>query len=94
MGEAAMITSAAVRAKINNKTMIIPCHRHSNFFEIMKKLECNYDMESVEQGFLDWDRESKTVTFVDRRRAFEIARACGQVAKERPLQPLYTEDLW
>ena len=89
-----MITSAACRATVNGKRVTIRCHRHSDFFETMKLLCCDYDKSNVEQGFINWDRESRTETFVDRVRAFKIAQACGQIDKKRPLQPLYSEDLW
>lgn len=58
-----MIISAACRAIANGEKVIIPCHRHSNFFEIMKVLHCQYDKASVEQGFIDWDNKKRTICF-------------------------------
>ena len=89
-----MITSAACRATVNGTKQIFKVHRHPDFFLWMKQLGCEYDKSTVEQGFINWDRESRTESFVNRERAFQIAKACGQVAARRPLQPLYTEDLW
>ena len=89
-----MIVSAACRAKVNGEFNTFPVMRHSDFFYWMKLLHCDYNKEEVEQGFLNWDAESSTTTFVDRIKAFQIAQACGQINKERPLQPLYSEDLW
>ena len=87
-----MITSAACRAIVNGTRQIFPVHRHSDFFLWMKLLQCDYDKNSVEQGFIDWDRESSTKTFVNRDRAFEIAKNCGQITTTLP--PLYSEDLY
>ena len=50
-----MITSAACRATINGTLMVIPVHRHCDFFEIMKLLHCNYNKNEVEQGFIAYD---------------------------------------
>lgn len=89
-----MITSAACRAIVNGTRQIFPVHKHSDFFLWMKLLQCDYDKNSVEQGFIDWDRESKTQTFVDRKRAFQIAQSCGQINNRRPPQELFSEMLW
>ena len=89
-----MITSAACRAIVNGTRQVFPVHRHPDFFLWMKMLQCDYDKNSVEQGFINWDRESKTQTFVDRKRAFEIARTCGQIDNKRPQQDLFSEDLY
>lgn len=89
-----MITSAACRAIVNGTRQVFPVHRHPDFFLWMKMLQCDYDKNSVEQGFINWDRESKTQTFVNRKRAFEIAQACGQIDSKRPLQDLFSEDLY
>lgn len=89
-----MIISAACRAKVNGKWHNFPIHRHSDFFLWMKLLNCDYNKEEVIQGFLNWDRESATETFVDRVQAFKIAQSCGQIDKNLPVQPLYSEDLY
>ena len=89
-----MITSAACRATVNGTKQTFKVHRHPDFFLWMKQLNCEYDKSAVEQGFVNWDRESRTETFVDRIQAFRIAQACGQISSQRPLQSLYSEDLW
>ena len=89
-----MITSAACRATVNGTKQTFKVHRHPDFFLWMKQLGCEYDKSTVEQGFINWDRESSTESFVDRKQAFQIAQACGQVEAWRPPQPLYTADLW
>lgn len=91
-----MIISAAVRATVNGEKVIIPCHRHSNFFEIMKVLHCQYDKTNVEQGFIDWDMKQER--FVSRAEAAKIAEECGQILprmrKEFNPNCCYSEDLW
>ena len=90
-----MITCAACRAIVNGKSQIFKVHRHPDFFLWMKQLGCEYDKNSVEQGFINWDRESSTETFVDRYRAFQIAKACGQIFTTFDGNiPLYSEDLY
>ena len=90
-----MITSAACRAVVNGELHVFKVHRHPDFFLWMRQLKCDYDKNKVEQGFIDWDRESSTETFVDRLRAYEIARNCGQFITTVPgIRPLYSEDLW
>lgn len=91
-----MIISAACRAIVNGEKVIIPCHRHSNFFEIMKVLHCQYDKASVEQGFIDWD--NKKEQFVSRAEAAQIALKCNQILPnmKEDFNPncLYTEDIY
>ena len=89
-----MITSAACRGTINGTQMVIPVHRHCDFFEIMKLLHCKYNKEEVEQGFINWDPTTKTETFVDRIEAFKLAQFYGQIPQNLPVQPLYSEDLY
>ena len=92
-----MIISAACRCTMNNgEKVVIPCHRHSNFFEIMKVLHCQYDKASVEQGFIDWD--TKQERFVSRAEAAKIAIECNQILphmrEEFNPNCCYSEDLW
>ena len=91
-----MIISAAVRATVNGEKIIIPCHRHSNFFEIMKVLHCQYDKANVEQGFIDWD--TKQERFVSRAEAAKIAAECNQILShmKEEFNPncLYSEDIY
>ena len=84
------ITHAAVRIedKRRNTVMVIPCHRHSDAFLILK--EFGYkpeDYDVIDQGFL-----VDGVTFVDRKMGKMVARATGQdnsIGSE-----LFSEDLW
>ncbi len=89
-----MITSAACRATVNGEKVIIPCHRHSDFFEIMKVLHCQYDKASVEQGFLDWDWLEEKEEFVSRVEAFKRAQAANQIPRWKALTELFSEDLY
>lgn len=89
-----MITSAACRAKINGEEIIIPCHRHCNFFEIMKLLHCNYDKESVEQGFLAYDDTLREEWFLNRTEAYKHAMKCGQIPQSDHITELFSEDLY
>ena len=85
-----MIISAAVKASVNGEKVIIPCHRHCDFFEIMHMLHCQYDKNSVEQGFIAWDGVEER--FVSRQEAAKIAYVCKQI--DQPINTLYSEDLW
>lgn len=89
-----MIISAACRAIVNGEKVIIPCHRHSNFFEIMKVLHCQYDKASVEQGFIDWDEFKRKEEFVSRTEAFKRAQWANQVPRWKEPTELFSEMLW
>lgn len=93
-----MIISAACRATVNGEKVIIPCHRHSNFYEIMKVLHCQYDKASVEQGFIDWDELEQKGEFVSRVEAAKIAEKCNQILprmrEEFNPNCLYSEDIY
>jgi len=89
-----MITCAACRAIVNGKRQIFKVHRHPDFFLWMKQLGCNYDKSTVEQGFIDWDREARIESFVDRQLAYQIARESGQIISPVENGILYSEDLW
>lgn len=89
-----MIISAACRAVVNGEKVIIPCHRHSNFFEIMKVLHCQYDKASVEQGFIDWDELERKEEFVSRTEAFKRAQWANQVPRWKEPTELFSEMLW
>lgn len=89
-----MIISAACRAVVNGEKVIIPCHRHSNFFEIMKVLHCQYDKASVEQGFIDWDELEQKEEFVSRVEAFKRAQIANQIPRWKEPTELFSEDLW
>ena len=89
-----MIISAACRAIVNGEKVIIPCHRHCDFFEIMKVLHCQYDKTSVEQGFIDWNELEQKVEFVLRVEAFKRAQWANQIPKWKEPTELFSEDLW
>lgn len=89
-----MIISAACRAVVNGEKVIIPCHRHSNFFEIMKILHCQYDKANVEQGFIDWNEFEQKSEFVSRAEAFKRAQWANQIPKWKEPTELFSEDLW
>ena len=89
-----MIISAACRAVVNGEKVIIPCHRHSNFFEIMKVLHCQYDKASVEQGFIDWDELERKEEFVSRVEAFKRAQWANQIPRWKEPTELFSEMLW
>ena len=85
-----MIISAAVRAQVNDAINVFPCHRHGDFFKWMKNLQCKYDRNTIEYGFIDWD--GKTERFVSREEAAEIAFAARQIPTQ--METLYSESLW
>lgn len=90
-----MIISAACRCTMNNgEKVIIPCHRHSNFYEIMKVLHCQYDKASVEQGFIDWDELERKEEFVSRVEAFKRAQWANQIPRWKEPTELFSEMLW
>jgi len=89
-----MIISAAVRATVNGEKVIIPCHRHCDFFEIMKVLHCQYDKASVEQGFIDWNELERKEEFVSRVEAFKRAQIANQIPKCKEPTELFSEMLW
>lgn len=89
-----MIISAACRAIVNGEKVIIPCHRHCDFFEIMKVLHCQYDKSSVEQGFIDWNELDRKEEFVSRVEAFKRAQWANQIPKWKEPTELFSEDLW
>lgn len=85
-----MITSAACEATIQGEKVVIKCHRHCDFFELLHTLHLPYDRASVRQGFIYWN--GTTEQFVDRITAARIAYECGQISQ--PLHILYSEDLY
>lgn len=87
-----MIISAACYGFINDDWVVIPCHRHSDFFEIMKTLKCQYDKNTIKQGFIDWDPITQRKTLVSREDAAKIAFVCGQISNEK--EQLFSEDLY
>ena len=88
-----LIISAAVRFPYEGREVVLPLHRHCDFFDIAKQLNLKYDKNKVEQGFITYD--DKEELFVDRVEAYRIAAAAGQLSSacDTP-QSLYSEDLW
>lgn len=89
-----MIISAACRATVNGEKVVIPCHRHCDFFAIMKVLHCQYDKASVEQGFIDWDELEQKEEFVSRIEAFKRAQTAYQIPRWKEPTELFSEMLW
>ena len=86
-----MITSAAVIIvdKRRNVECVIPCHRHSDVFYILKILGFNRsDYDIVAQGFLDENEQ-----FYSRVEAKRHAKECHQI-EETEFSELFSEDLW
>lgn len=95
-----MIVRAAVKINLYihgyPEEIIIPCHRHSDAFQILhdfgfKKLE---DFKELEQGFLNEKWE-----FLTRIEAWKEARRCNQLLKSyeedtTPPMRLFSEDIW
>ena len=82
---------AAVRIydKRQDKTWVMPCHRHCDAFLILKEFDYSRDDYVIlEQGFLDAND-----VFYDRYEARKNAIESGQIeTSEYP--ELFSEDLW
>lgn len=87
------IISAAVRFPYEGREVVLPLHRHCDFFDIAKQLNLKYDKNSVEQGFIAYDGNEER--FVNRVEAYKIAAAAKQLmAVSESGGVLYSEDLW
>ena len=103
-----MVTRAAVKIKVfdpcnallNEKEIIIPCHRHCDAFQILAAFHMrkNVDYQELEQGFLNEHDE-----FLSRAEAWQEALACNQfldsyieehIMDINPPRILYSEDVW
>ena len=103
-----MVAKAAVKIKIidpynsllNEKEIVIPCHRHCDAFQILKafNMRRDVDFEEIAQGFLD-----ENDNFMTRAEAWQEARRCYQFLDsyiekycDSPNPPtiLYSEDVW
>ena len=91
-----MIVKAAVKIfdVKQNREIIIPCHRHSDCYEILYNLgyRKNIDYYTIQEGFLDKDD-----VFLDRHHAYLDAMYDHQlmiVDKNIKCQELFSEDLW
>ena len=90
-----MIVKAAIKI-LNlhtNEEMIIPCHRHSDAFYILKQFAYRKDIDykEIAQGFLDEDDN-----FYTRIEAYKHAYYNEQIDKmqDYKVKELYSEDLW
>lgn len=90
------IAKAAVRIfdKRQGKTMIIPCHRHCDAFQILKEFGYRklIDYYEIDQGFLD-----AKDNYLNRIEAKQRVIQIGQKVAEDfdyDYQELYSEDLW
>ena len=88
-----MIARAAVKLHIDwrNKTVVIPCHRHADAYEIMYELGCikGKDYQTLCEGFLDENNN-----FLTRQEAYIEAERCNQLKSEENSCILYSENLW
>lgn len=93
-----MITKAAVKFRIKDKEVIIPCHRHCDAFEILSILDYDpKDVKVLEQGFYKYTEEDKKLEFVNRKEAAKHAYECGQLkdsSETEHIETLFSEDLW
>lgn len=87
------IISAACRVKINEKEVILKCHRHVDIRELAHSIKDFATLVVIEEGFLDSNE-----AFCSRREAFIIADNAKQIQfaddGEREWQVLYSEHLW
>jgi hypothetical protein len=85
---------------LNEKEVIIPCHRHCDAFQILKAfgMRRDVDFEEIAQGFLD-----ENDNFMTRAEAWQEARRCYQFLDSyiekycdniNPPTILYSEDVW
>ena len=87
------IIAAAVRLPYEGREVVLPLHRHCDFFDIAKQLHISYDKSKVEQGFIAYDGIEER--FVDRMTAYSIAKDANQITDTTwDVRPLYSEDLW
>ena len=103
-----MVCKAAVKIRLidpyssclNNKEIIIPCHRHSDAFQILSSFMMRKDIDYTElaQGFLD-----ENDNFLTRTEAWQEAKKCHQFLDsyieehyDDVMQPtvLYSEDIY
>lgn len=88
-----MIAAAAVKVQIKatKEELIIPCHRHSNGFYILKLFGFRPgDYKILDQGFLNEKGE-----FLNRQDAYWEAVRCHQYNGRRSMiGELFSEDLW
>lgn len=90
------IARAAVKIfdKRQGKTIIIPCHRHCDAFQILKEFGYRklIDYYEIDQGFLD-----AKDNYLNRIEAKQRVIQIGQKAAEDfdyNYSELYSEDLW
>lgn len=88
-----MIVEVAMRVRRSDGVtdgMRISGKAPNRHYHLCKQIiEWGADPEDFEQGFI-----TATGEFVDRRRAAELALACGQIKALKTPPDLYSEDLW
>ena len=90
-----MITKAAVKIFdiMQNKEIIIPCHRHSDCYEILYNLGYKKDVDYtvIKEGFLDEDGAflNRHAAWLDAVYSRQVPADCDAMIKE-----LYTEDIY
>lgn len=88
-----MITKAAVEIEDlrQNKIIIIPCHRHSDAFKILKEFgyKINIDYKIKRQGFLNEHDQ-----FLTREAVYFEAKNNGQIISTTLKNELFSEDLY
>lgn len=102
-----MVAKACVIVDIPNRYLpkvkdriTIPCHRHADAYEILNALGYRDGKEYtvVAEGFLD-----ENDNFMSRKRAWHEAKAFRQftdayieehIDEDKPVQILYSEDVW
>ena len=88
-----MIEKAVVQFYVNimQKSIVIPCHRHADAYEIMYEfgLMRDRDYKMLVEGFLD-DHDN----FLTRQEAYIEAENCNQLKNNETSRLLYSEDLW
>ena len=92
------VVSAAIKFYIKDDIYpTIMCgERHCDVFEKMYNMHIDYDKQTAVQGFL-----TDNDTFIDRYKAFKIARAADQLLpeakeeyKDKIITQLFSEDVW
>ena len=87
-----MIIKAVVKIydKKQDKVLFIPCHRHSDAYEILHEFGYQKDRDyvTIEQGFYD-DNDC----FYNRVAAKKHAIACGQIDDDE-CKELFSEELY
>lgn len=97
-----MILCAAIKTDMpNGDPLVIPCRRHKDGYNILRRLSNEVSLCQCEEGFIDTEGR-----FYDRERAYLQAVICGQIPRAIMLQKdrlicgigeprqLFSEDLY